>query len=492
MPYSQALRVAEKFAEELPKLQQMGVASELLDVMRTSNHSTWLQMTASHGGRTIMTGKGIRQGCRLAPYLFCCFHSVATQRMRDRMEEAGVLMKLPVAPVFYEEAEDQHGEVEISNLSFVDDLLAPLWCKDPVILLAMAATLSRIVVHTFQEIGLPVNFKPQKTEFLIALRGARAKDLYEGLRYDGDLCSENGPVLVYDREDVTKIKAIRVAKQYKYLGKIVTPTGSQLKENRARAGQAMAAVRDMKRVFETVGLSARLKVNALIVKVLSILLFGAHVLMKMTGPEYRVLNTCYMAAIRSAAGESWGRRQVITDSEVLRKVGLPTLEHQLYTRRVVFWPKIFRHRSPVIRACLSIDFKDYTWWGPQFQAMAAFANQCLELADSPAPSVDTIRQWRKIALDLGPKWTVLAKQFGRSGAKQGDEQSKCGDTCDRLVVVNDALGHGIDMTQLEKDTDRTLVSALEQAIAEALEEEFEVVSDEDRGRQEEPTIEVEG
>eukprot|EP00971_Amphidinium_carterae_P340535 6478932-Amphidinium_carterae.1 len=494
IPYTRALRMAERFMDELPKLQQMGVEPALLDVMRTSNTSTWLKLTQSHGGRTILTRKGIRQGCRLAPYLFCCFHSIATRRMRDRMDLAGVLMKLPISPTLFGESEDQLAEVEISNLSFVDDLLTPVWSKNPVTLLAMAATLARIVVYTFSEVGLPVNLKPQKTEFLIALRGPRAKDLFEGLRYDGGLCAEPGPVLIYDREGVNGPVAIRVAKHYKYLGKLVTPTGSQLKENRARAGQAMAAVKDMKRVFETVGLSARTKVTTLIVKVLSILLFGAHIMMKMNGPEMKALNTCYMAAIRTAAGEAWGRQHVMTDAQVLRKVGLPTLLHQIHVRRLIFWPKIFMHRSPLIRACLSADVSDHSWWGPQFQALSAFRDGCVDLADWPEPTISSVREWKCGALTLGPRWKVLARQFGKGTINYGgrtEQQGRCDphpaaeENMNTLVKnINNGLSH-------PRDRPVTPVGELEQAVADALEAEFSMWSDDSQQKQEHPADEHE-
>eukprot|EP00971_Amphidinium_carterae_P307986 6120805-Amphidinium_carterae.1 len=409
--YRTALRMAERFMQHIPELKAMGVDPALLDVIRSSNTSTWLRTTSAHGARTLMTTKGIRQGCRLAPYLFCCFHNIATRRLRDRMDEAGILMRLPMSPRLLTQGECETYDVEISNLSFVDDLLTPVWSADPVVLLSMAATLARVLIYTFEEVGLPVNLKPQKTEFLIALRGAKSKDLYEGLRFDGALCGETCPVLVYKRQDGEKPKGVRVAKHYKYLGKFMTPTGSQLKETRARAAQAMSAIKDLKRVFVSVGLSARTKVTTLMLKVLSILLFGVHTMTRMTGPELKTLNTAYMAAIRCAAGESWGQHRVMTDDEVLKKVNLPTLDLQICARRAAFWPKIFTHRSPIIRACLSTDFSEVSWWTPQFLALASMKKKCAELSAWPEPSIETIGLWRDGAQLLGAKWTIMARSL---------------------------------------------------------------------------------
>eukprot|EP00971_Amphidinium_carterae_P350299 6491476-Amphidinium_carterae.3 len=471
IPYSRAALIAERFLGELPKLAQMGVSQELMDVVRSSNTQTWLQMTRTHGGRTIMNDRGIRQGCRLAPFLFCCFHSIATRRLRERMDSAGILMRLPISPTLCGVDDDAGTVMEVSNLSFVDDLLTPVWSKDPVLLLAMAATLARIVIHTFEEIGLPVNMKPQKTEMLLAIRGPRAKDLYEGLRFDGDVCSEPGPVLVYDRDAIGGPRSIRIAKHYKYLGKLVTPTGSQLKENRARAGQAMTAVKELKKVFDTVGLSAATKVNTLILKVMSILLFGVHVLMKMTGPEYKVLNTCYMGAIRTVAGERWGAKHISTDEEVLARVRLPTLAQQIVARRLVFWPKIFLHRSPL--------------------ASAEFQRHCQELASWPKPSEESIGTWKNGALEWGSRWALMARQFGKTHKSESnkDEAGKNRTNGDSSTYCPSIVPQKLkDVTQDERQDGRQGVpdvrhgdgsvnteqsrSLLEQAVAEALDEHF--------------------
>eukprot|EP00971_Amphidinium_carterae_P014110 278039-Amphidinium_carterae.1 len=70
------------------------------------------------------------------------------------MAAAGIVQRVPVLEQLRIPELDGEGEVQIDNLSFVDDLMTPLWHAEAETLLAMMAKLLEIVLASFGELHL--------------------------------------------------------------------------------------------------------------------------------------------------------------------------------------------------------------------------------------------------------------------------------------------------------------------------------------------------
>ena len=112
---------------------------------------------------------------------------------------------------------------------FVCDLCAPL-------LVDMLAAFAAVVVDVFAKRGPPLNFKTNKTEAMVALRGKGAVQAKQQLVFAEGACLE---LCIPGHPSCH----LRIVASYKHMGGQVSPGGHMLAEIKARAGDTLAVFR---------------------------------------------------------------------------------------------------------------------------------------------------------------------------------------------------------------------------------------------------------
>eukprot|EP00971_Amphidinium_carterae_P340065 6478224-Amphidinium_carterae.1 len=123
------------------------------------------------------------------------------------------------------------------------------------------------------------------------------------------------------------------------------------------------------------------------------------------------LNKAYMLAVRRCCGQSWAKQNRMPDAQVLSSLKLDKLETHIVARRVSFWPKLWSHRSSLVRACLGLRGGHHSWWSTQFVSlqMAKTANALLQ--PLPDPDDGCVREWVDASIRLAPTWKPIVRNL---------------------------------------------------------------------------------
>ena len=114
----------------------------------------------------------------------------------------------------------------VHDISYVDDASAYTWSPDPQTVVDNVKNIVAIYHEEFLRHGLQLNYAAGKSECLLAPRGKGAKAVRERVFVD------DKPKITVESQTGTLL--LRVVDAYKHLGGIVTSSGSQSRELRAR------------------------------------------------------------------------------------------------------------------------------------------------------------------------------------------------------------------------------------------------------------------
>ena len=148
------------------------------------------------------------------------------ERVRERMDEKGIVARLPVCGATpFATVDEVIPEMEaVNDISYVDDASAYTWSPDPQTVIDNVKSIVEIYHKEFLRHGMQLNYAAD--ECLVALRGKGATAVRERV-----FVRNKAKISV---ESQTGTLLLRVVDAYKHLGGIVTSSGSQSRELQAR------------------------------------------------------------------------------------------------------------------------------------------------------------------------------------------------------------------------------------------------------------------
>ena len=175
--------------EEIAAMSQEARQAPVCDAMLRSPHlrrllsdtlsNTW---AATQGVKEVAaTRRGSKAGEPLADLAFGMLMRRILERVRERMDEKGIVARLPVCGATpFATDEEVIPEMEaVSDISYVDDASAYTWSPDPQTVIENVGSIVAIYHEEFLRHGMQLNYAAGKSECLVALRGKGAAAVRE-------------------------------------------------------------------------------------------------------------------------------------------------------------------------------------------------------------------------------------------------------------------------------------------------------------------------
>ena len=180
--YLQSLGVSKEAAEWIteyledrgPLFEQWGVNPTAAAMARTLHEGARFKVGNCS---TLITSKtGGRQGCKLGGMTFNSVYSIALDIMTWELAKQEVCLRVRVPEgAFWNDVDADNTDLEdLVDAAFVDDECLVLLSKSPRLLDLAVQVLLRILVVTFGNMHLAINWNPGKTEALLCYRGQGA------------------------------------------------------------------------------------------------------------------------------------------------------------------------------------------------------------------------------------------------------------------------------------------------------------------------------
>eukprot|EP00435_Cladocopium_sp_Y103_P054060 s146_g17.t1 len=299
-------RTSTRFLQDVPPCERR--------LLQDAHQFTWFGLAGN--ASTYRTSRGSRPGSPLADV---AFNGMMVQVLADLhdvlprislMQEGLHMLGLPAPPV-----------------TWVDDVAIPIVTSSSA---ALEQALIQVVENTdavFRRHGLVLNFNKQKTEVVMAFRGADAAEHRSSLLVDrlGQIWL---PTLGF---------AVRCVSEYEHLGTIFADETTLNKEITHRRKKALNAYRQVSRGIlrnRHVDVSTRLKLfESLIIPVL---LHGAGNWGPLSKRSYDGLHACIMTWQRSIINDGFWTIGQLTDYELQCKWRLPPLALRLAKARLLY------------------------------------------------------------------------------------------------------------------------------------------------------------
>ena len=229
-------------------LAQASVSSHLMAQVGSMLTNTWFQLRNCPQTLT-QTGCGARPGDSIADLLYAFLMGRFIHAIRERFCAHGLdtsldLQWLPGGTI-------QPGEVEPQRLieaCWVDGLVLVLQAERPETLISKIQTAISLTQDLAVEFGLTLNFGPDKTAVLMALRGTNAQQIRQSLFTD----ASTTPQIQFTCQSLPNPGKLDVVASYVYLGQVQDMQGHQGQEVRRRFILSQATSRILqKNIFKS-------------------------------------------------------------------------------------------------------------------------------------------------------------------------------------------------------------------------------------------------
>ena len=229
--------------------------------------------------------RGVRQGCESGPMILNSIYQLATEAVKDKLREEGIIMSLPSPSVELWERDTVEGTErarsqnvahcnveEILDVYFVDDGCYMIANKHAAELVRQMRRLVATILSILSRYQLSVNMAKGKTEVMLALRGKKATAEREKLR------GPDGLWLDIDDDERQVHCKVHIVSEYIHLGTWVSlrlkcARDAKLKEDQAIASYSPLAVK----VFGNKRIRTWLKMALMRSLVLSRACFNLHI-----------------------------------------------------------------------------------------------------------------------------------------------------------------------------------------------------------------------
>ena len=153
-------------------MQRWRVLDDAQRILNSLHCSSWFIV----GDRTsrIITALGGRQGCKFGGVIFNAVYEDSLAIVRTQAEEKGLILQLPLwdAPFWINRSPDvlSVGTTPVHEVQYVDDAVAMLFAHRSSELFRMILEYMKILMMTFDTLGLKINWARGKTEAMVQFR----------------------------------------------------------------------------------------------------------------------------------------------------------------------------------------------------------------------------------------------------------------------------------------------------------------------------------
>jgi hypothetical protein len=202
-------------------------------------------------------------------------------------------------------------------------------------------------VETFDKYGLTINWKPGKTEALIAYRGKRA------IGQKDKLVQADGTQAFAAKTSDGKNVSINVVPQYKHLGTIIDVSRTLVPEAHQRVKSAMNSFVPLARpILGSTSVGAKRKTAMAWSLVMSRLTFNIHVWSQFNGRARGIVYAMYMRVWRRILGDPRYGKPRWNDKEVRCALQVPSLDCFVRRRRLKYFSRLASSDVPALHASL--------------------------------------------------------------------------------------------------------------------------------------------
>ena len=261
-------------------LQGVGVPEHLLNLIKDLHTDTTAKVRQGNGtSPSFLTRSGVRQGCILAPSLFCC----AMDWILDRVTaNAGISI----------------GQFHFSDLTFADD----------VALVSHSSNTVRNTLDLFQQeashLGLKISWQKTKIQ---------------------NMPRNNQPANI-----VLHGQTVEAVDDFIYLGSKISNTGCSEPDTLRRLGLASSAMNSLHKVWKLKKLKLTTKLAIYRTCIIPVLLYGSDT-WTLLKSDLRRLEAFHQRCQRTILGIRW--YDYVTNVEVTQRTALPTIGHLVGHRR---------------------------------------------------------------------------------------------------------------------------------------------------------------
>ena len=334
--------------------------------------TTWFQLRSNPTTMT-HTSCGTRPGDSIADMLYTFIMARFLHVLRERFIDAGLrstfdLKWVPQAQLSPDEREPQH----IIQACWVDDLVLLLRAGSPSVLIQKVKAAIAITQDLSAEFGLKLNYGPDKTAVLLALRGSTANQVRLQLLAGNPA----NPSLEFGCESLSTPGLLSVVATYVYLGQVQDQKGHPAAEVHRRFHVIQASSRLLRRnIFRSPRMPYRTKAMLHQSLVMSKLLYGAG---SWQEPHLKTQQswTTQLVQVYSHIAPNVKRGPGIYSIDILAdcKVSHPMLT--LACARFHLYDRVMQTELTELLALLQAQDPAHSWFSLIFQDLQRLSEQC--------------------------------------------------------------------------------------------------------------------
>ena len=327
-------------------------------------------------------------------------------------------------------------ETIVFDVTFVDDEAIVITAAVPETLANKFRCAVQLLIEAFDRYGMCINWKPGKTEAMIAYRGKRAKVEKDRLFLSGETCNFS----IYP--GATTDVRINVVPQYKHLGSIIAASRSLVPEARQRVRSAMnafAPIATKSLGSKSISLQRRIALGWSLV--VSRLFYSLHVWSTSAGRAQSIINSMYMRLWRRILNDPRYQRTKWSDREVRVALAVPSADCYARKRRLCNMSRLARTEFDALHAALQARGKCgefMPWVSLIIQDIAVLRDNVQGKLDEVPPPQEGLQEYWRIAKEFPQEWKALVGMYftvdeDKSHKPASDVKHPCADdqpTCD--------------------------------------------------------------
>jgi len=391
------------------------------ELLRSLHTGSWF----SCGSATELPAvkKGGRQGCRFGGVIFNMAYSRALKKFLAEATAKGIPVRLKVkmgAPPGTLNGEEDEDAI-VFDITFVDDEAVILTAAVPKTLIKKLEEAIKILVRVFGYYGMRINWKPGKTEVMVALRGRGARNLKSQMAESEGIkkltIQLDASDRKYSRPDDPDHIDLNVVDRYKHLGTIIDISGSYVPEARSRVRSAMSSFGHLAtRVLGNKHISLKRRINLAWSLVMSRLFFNTQIWSPIDSKTLSILNAMHMRVWRRVVGQPCYEKSEMSNLQIRQKLGVPSLDCHLRQKRLLYLSRLARADIPALHAALQtrgLKGEPMPWVQQIFNdinIMCAHPDVATKVANMPSASAD-LQKCFNLARDFPTEWKALVKKF---------------------------------------------------------------------------------
>ena len=369
-----------------------------------AHRCTWF--TTQGLSTAVHTTLGSRAGDPFGDLVFGFLLARVSREVNEALSREGLQFSLPTAgvhePLFTDAPCPQ--DTCVRDIQYVDDDVFPFVHKDPEQIVDQLARAIPIVVDIFASHALVLNFKPGKSEVLLAIRGK------------GSTAVRRRTLLAHPPAILAVTRAlgninVRVVHMYKHLGGIVVASGNLVPEVSSRCKSAMAAFQPIvRKIFAAPWLPTEVRMSLASSLVTSRLTFNAATWSALSEVATAKLHTVHLRVLRRVAGRTphhGALRDNVADQAVLGELRAPNVKQILMRLRLCYYPRVLQGAPGSLLAALTANASTHGSWVEQLKCdMHSVWRSSGKLRELPDPHLDA-GAWREFVSAFPKQWRSI-------------------------------------------------------------------------------------